>query len=326
MNRLSTVSLSLAISLLTTTISLPANADSSRIKWDANGHFYQLFEGSPVTWSDAKTTCEGMSAHLVSITSEQEQGFVYSQLLTGRSDYNWYHIGATSDDTYTWHWVSNENFSAYSLWETAHGFPYHEDGRNYAGILVNRNIAYSNYSGYYGQWINTYADWKATGYICEWSTNTFIDTTLVPDLNNNGIDEVAVLYVDYQTGQHTVQIKDPATDKLLKTLTFSTSFVPPSGFVVLSDSNNNDIPEIGVLSTRLGNPSVAIKDINTGALVRSVNFLTSAYRPKSIGRGNDVDGNGFEEIVVLGISKNTGAAKAEIRDSKTGKPSNNTNF
>lgn len=295
--------------------------DSARLLWDTNGHYYQLFEGAPITWSNAKTACESISAHLATITSETENGFILSKFLAGRSD--WYGIGGTSTDTYKWSWITGEAWG-FQPFDGKDGYPKHNAGQDYVTISANHNQY--GWSGYSGQWFNVYASDTLTGYLCEWSTQNYIDTTLVPDQNGNGVDEVASLFVNYKTGQHTVQIKDPSTDKLLTTMVFATSFIPPSGLVVLSDSNGNNAPEIGVIFTKFGYPSVQIKDVKTNATLRNINFMTPGYKPKSIGVGPDKDGNGADEIVVLGISKKTGAANAEIRDSLTGNATDNTAF
>ena len=110
--------------------------DSARLQWDTNGHYYQLFEGSPITWSNAKTACESRSAHLATITSEAEQGFIYSQLVAGRNFYNYYHIGGVAADTYTWAWTTGEAWG-YVKW--GGGAPQHDNGRNYLALTVKYN-------------------------------------------------------------------------------------------------------------------------------------------------------------------------------------------
>jgi hypothetical protein len=297
-------------------------ADSARIKWDTNGHYYQLFEGAPITWANAKTACEGKSAHLATITSEAENGFIRSQLLAGRS--YWYSIGGTSSDTYKWTWITGEAWG-FQPFAADRGHPQHNAGQNYLVISANYS-PYQQYPGYGGQWFNVYSSDTFTGYICEWSTQNYIDTTLVPDMNNNGVDEVAVLYVDLKTGKHTVQIKDPATDTVLKTLVFVTNFIPPSGLVALHDTNDNGAAEIGVLFTQFRYPNVQIIDTKTSKTVRNITFLNPGFTPKTIGVSADADANGADEIVVLGINRTSGAATAEIHDSKTGQVTNNTPF
>jgi Lectin C-type domain len=277
-------------------------ADSARIKWIGNGHYYQGFSASK-TWFDAQSTCQQLSAHLVTITSIAEDSFIYTSGVRNITNYPW--IGASDaakEGTYTW--VTGEKWS-YANWVPS---PY--AGSSYP------DYDYSLYSG--SKWDNERAIYT-NGYICEWSAPNYIDVTSVPDLNNNRFSETAALYVDFVTGKHTVKIKDPQTQGLLSTLTFQTNFNPPQGLVALADINGNRIPEIAVLYNELNQPSVGIKDAkNNGALLKTLRFLGTAFEPKAITATPDTNGNGASEITVLGINKTSGQAKSETRDSKTG--------
>jgi len=295
-------------------------ANSARVQWATNGHYYQLFEGTPITWTNAKTACAGISAQLATITSGTENAFILSQLLAGR--FSWYAIGGTSKDSYIWSWITGEAYSYQNFSASGGGYPQHNGGQDYLAITadtrVNNN---SGWGGYAGQWFNVYASDTLTGYICEWSTQNYIDTTMVPDMNGNGIDEVAVLLVDYKTSQHVVNIKDPSTGALLKSLVFATNLFPPFGLVALKDTDGNGAPEIGVLFVQYNFPNVQIKDTKSGATLRNINFMTPGYTPKSVGISPNTNLSGVNDIVVEGINKATGAAQTEIRDSKTGNKS-----
>ncbi len=283
-------------------------ADSDRLPWPVNGHFYQLFEPGAITWNNAKKACEAKSAHLATITSVAENAFIKTSFLDSRSN-GWYHIGGTDATTpNNWKWITGEPLGYPGTLPWSPIDPSNGDKEDYLAIADG---------GWSGLWGDTFATINQFGYICEWSTQNFIDTTLVPDQNGNGVDEIAALFVNFKTGQHTVQIKDPLTDTLLTTLTFRTGFTPPSGMVMIPDISGNKIPEIGVLYTKFNFPNVLLKDIKTKAEVSDIDFMTPAFRPNSVGIGRDKNGNGAVEIVVLGINKTTGAAKAEIRDSKT---------
>ncbi|MDD2723113.1 MAG: C-type lectin domain-containing protein [Methylovulum sp.] len=298
-------------------------ADSAKILWNTNGHYYQRFERGSVIWSNAKTACASLSGHLATITSQEEQGFIYSKLLADRSTNNWYHIGGTdAASQFNWGWITGEPFS-YEHW--GYQEPDDRDGEDYLAMRGG------TWSGIQGGWYDTFSSAEDFGYICEWSTQNYIGTALVPDLNKNGVDEIAGLFVDYKTGKHTVQIKDPLTDLVLSTLTFATNFLPPQGLVALEDINANGIPEIGVLYTYVSNgvevPVVQIKDAKNNAVVlKNFVFLNSTFKAKAISASPDANGNGASEIVVLGIEKTTGKALAQIRDSKTGLYSNQAPF
>ncbi len=73
-----------------------------------NGHYYQAVDAD-VTFEQAEYQCEKVGAHLVTITSKEEQDFVYS--LTGKSDV---FIGGKLVDG-KWCWVTGEPFE-YTNW------------------------------------------------------------------------------------------------------------------------------------------------------------------------------------------------------------------
>ncbi len=286
----------------------PAQADSTRQAWDGNEHYYQRFDRLE-TWGNAKQHCESLGAHLSTITSIDEQKFIQNNFLANQDGgYQFFIGGSDAAAQFDWKWVTGEAW-IYTNWES--GEPQNRAGEDY--LAINGN--YSNGSSYNYKWHDVTAADTYQGHLCEWSTNNFVGTTMVPDLNGNGVDEIAALWVDYKLGAHTVQIRDPSRNTVLSTLTFATTFNPPQGLVVLADLNNNGIPEIGVLFSS-GGPVVRIKDAKNNAVtLRTINFLGGTYTPRGVNVIPDMNGNGSSEILVLG--KGRGKAKAEIRDSKT---------
>ena len=92
---------------------------------------------------------------------------------------------------------------------------------------------------------------------------------------------------------------------------------PFIGLVSVADINGGGAAEIGVLQNDAisGDNIVDVRDGLTDALLTSVNFGTDvAVAMKAI---EDINGNGFQEIVVLGTTA-AGHARAHIRDSSTG--------
>ena len=80
---------------------------------DGKNHQYQLFEG-PATWLAAKTFCELLDGHLVSITSQEENAYIHQfiQRYDRRSGY----LGLFyADGTGEWQWVTGEPV-AYLNW------------------------------------------------------------------------------------------------------------------------------------------------------------------------------------------------------------------
>jgi hypothetical protein len=284
-------------------------ADSAKLFWAVNSHYYQRFEHGNMVWADAKKACEGLSAHLATITSANEQVFIETHLLTGvanpaRSDY--FIGGMQAAQNLNWKWITGEVWS-YEKW-----LPGEPSSEGY--LLINPNPNY-----YFGTWWDAGSTYFGQGYICEWGNNNSIGTAVVPDLNNNDVDEIAILWVDYKTGKHTVQIKDPKTNRVLNTLTFATDFAPPQGMVVLNDLNGNGTPEIGVLYlSSVKVPTVQIKDaMNNAITLKTMSFLDQNYAPRAITASPDSNHNGSSEITVLGRQNTTAKDVARMRDSKT---------
>lgn len=280
-----------------------AQADSQRIQWDNNKHFYQRFD-QKITWTAARNKCTDKGAHLVTITSAEEGGFINNNLY---SNYFW--LGASDAKVEgQFAWVTGEKWIYDLVNDTDSG------GEDYVFATST------------GWQVGRITDTVYT-YICEWSANNHVGLAVVPDMNGNGSDEIAALYVDYVTSKHTVKIRDPKTDQTLAALTFKSGMQAPQGLVALKDINGNGVPEIGVLYTEFGQPSVGIKDAqNNNAYLNTLRFLTSAYTPVQITVSPDSNGNGSSEITVLGVSKTKNIPKAETRDSDTGALLGDTTF
>jgi hypothetical protein len=84
---------------------------------------------------------------------------------------------------------------------------------------------------------------------------------------------------------------------------------------VMPDTNGNSVQELVALRSKHdGSINAEIRDANTGALLRTMTFLTTAY---SVVNGiviPDQDGNGAPELAVLGIRKSDGRGVVEIRN------------
>ena len=94
---------------------LPVQNDSVKTKnySEFDGHYYKIFNEG-MTWQEAKRYCENISGHLVTITSEREQNFIYD-LLMMNGVRNSYWIGGFKGSNGEWRWITNEKFS-YNNW------------------------------------------------------------------------------------------------------------------------------------------------------------------------------------------------------------------
>lgn len=89
-------------------------ADSDKKQFELNNHLYQRFD-TALTWSDAVRFCQARGGHLVTITTPEENNFVYRNF--GIQGANLW-IGATDEvRERSWRWVTGEPF-VYNNWAT----------------------------------------------------------------------------------------------------------------------------------------------------------------------------------------------------------------
>ena len=92
-----------------------------------NNHIYAYFSDC-YTWKEAKTICENMGGHLVTITSKEENEFV-KKLTNG----NYAYIGCTDEEKEgTWKWITGESFN-YSNWSS--GEPNNSNNEEHFGEI-----------------------------------------------------------------------------------------------------------------------------------------------------------------------------------------------
>ena len=137
-------------------------ADSTYMCADGNygGHRYALYSGSK-KWSDAKSYCESMGGHLVTITSAEEQAFIESLNTDDLSLW----IGGYRDSQFVWHWVTGEAWS-YTHW--GDGEP------NDSTAVVSDENCLAIWPAYWND-LNDLNTYETNGFICEWDNN-FVGT------------------------------------------------------------------------------------------------------------------------------------------------------
>jgi Lectin C-type domain len=108
--------------------SSPKHCPSGAVRW-TNGHCYEAVLSPGFSWYDAKAACEARGGHLVTITSAEENAFVFS-LVSGINAF-WYLDGfgnglgpwlggyqdtLVEEPDSAWHWVTGEPW-VYTNWE-----------------------------------------------------------------------------------------------------------------------------------------------------------------------------------------------------------------
>ena len=129
-----------------------------------NDHFYVIYDFSPLasaetnTWENAFAYCEGVNGYLATITSKEENDFLF-QYMTEQGYDNAY-FGLT-DRSWEGHWEwKNGTESDYANW--ALNEPSGKDGADYAKLSSDHS------DGTWSDGVFSSLDSSGTAFICEW--------------------------------------------------------------------------------------------------------------------------------------------------------------
>lgn len=87
----------------------------------------------------------------------------------------------------------------------------------------------------------------------------------------------------------------------------------------VADISGNGLPELAFLRKAPGgNVNVLFRDAISREYIKSMTFLNASYDPVGITTIPDGNGNGFEEVVVIGVHATTGITRTVVKDSHTG--------
>ncbi|WP_270505601.1 lectin-like protein [Eubacterium limosum] len=151
------------------------------------GNKYMLMEDA-FGWKDAKSKCEELGGHLVTITSESEQNIVADLLKKGQRIS--YAMGMTDEkEEGVYKWVTGEKYS-FSNWAPSEPNN-HNDNEN-ASLIYNQSGYGGEQIAYHGSWNDT-AISTITGYICEIENDKKASATV------NWNDHDYELYEDFLT-------------------------------------------------------------------------------------------------------------------------------
>ena len=98
-------------------VSIPADA----VKYGS--HYYKAYD-DPMSWTDAKVYCESLGGHLATVTSSEENDFIFSIIRNKTKNIYW--LGGTDKETEgIWTWITGEtwNFANWSLGNPDYGAP-----------------------------------------------------------------------------------------------------------------------------------------------------------------------------------------------------------
>lgn len=137
---------------------IPNSNSEKRIPADAvefNDHYYYVYDIDTITdWNMAQEYCEAQGGYLATITSKEEDEFLYSYITDMGYDSVLFGLSDIDQDN-VWTWVTGEPFS-YENW--ASGEPSHQGGYEHYGMY------YEKYKD--GSWND--GSGKTCPFLCEW--------------------------------------------------------------------------------------------------------------------------------------------------------------
>jgi len=144
-----------------------AHADSTLLTNPANGHQYQRFD-TPTLWASARAICVEKGGYLATITTEEENIWVWNNLAKLGSNPRSMLGGTDQRSEGTWEWITGEPWS-YTNWDP--GEPNDDGGQD---VLI-----FGNFNN--GSWddINDPRD-GTSPYICEWDKLVMSFATFTP--------------------------------------------------------------------------------------------------------------------------------------------------
>jgi hypothetical protein len=157
--------------------SIPCPTNQWTVGSGGNGHYYQaVYVPDGITWSDASTLATGEGGYLATLTSLNENTFVYNLISTGTF---WNggvgpHIGGqqaamSTEPAGGWGWVTAETWS-YTDWDSTAPNDYfidgsHEDKLHYYSDSGSPDKTWNDIPSWYGD------DGHVKGLVIEWSSN-----------------------------------------------------------------------------------------------------------------------------------------------------------
>lgn len=120
------------------------------IEW--NNHYYKYYSND-LNWYEAKQYCEELGGHLVSITSKEENNFIFKRIIKKVNKNVMIGLSDAHEEG-TWEWVTGEPFN-YSNWSS--GEPNNEFNEDY--VLMNSDN---------GKWNDGHLERENWNFICEW--------------------------------------------------------------------------------------------------------------------------------------------------------------
>jgi hypothetical protein len=89
-----------------------------KVEDGGNGHFYEAVSALGITWNEAVTATELRGGYLVTITSQSEQDFISSYVISDGFGYRTggYQPAGSPEPDGNWQWITGESFIYTNWW------------------------------------------------------------------------------------------------------------------------------------------------------------------------------------------------------------------
>ncbi len=203
-------------------LSAPVNVSkaTNSDKIEFNGHYYQVFN-EKLTWSQAKSRCEEMGGHLVTVTTEGEQNFLNTITSSGNS----YWLGGEYKNSGI-KWITNE-YAGYTKgieWgilnePIGYGFlAFSKRTLSLIGSTVNLDGMWTTHEDNGKFSLNITSLSNPEGFICEWES----------------LESIRIMPEGYSYNKDSFGFKNYAVDRLSKEY-FTTIYNPQQGKILYNN-------------------------------------------------------------------------------------------
>ena len=199
-------------------VNLPAESVSH------DGHYYYVYDLDTVTtWEEAKEYCESQGGYLATVTSKEEDEFLYSYITDMGFDSVLFGL-SDIDQENVWTWVTGEPFS-YENWAPRE--PNHQGGYEHYGMYYEKNKD--------GTWND--GSGKTCPFLCEWGEYQTLNSQSQEPVRTTSDERDIVLVLDTSGSMSGTPIEETkkAATKFVNTILEEDASI---GIVTYEDSAN----------------------------------------------------------------------------------------
>ena len=198
-----------------------------------NGHYYKLLNGC-ATWEEAKEYCERIGGYLSTITSQQENDFLFEYISSQGVDSAYFGM-SDSEKEGEWKWVTGEKVN-YANWNSNE--PNAESSNEDYAMFYWKYTTGKWNDGNFGK--GTVNDGSPIWFICEWETVsssrlyalTKTNRLTIYENKNSSLDKTA----DYVLSEGATIVVGNTTHTSKANGTVTIEMIPGGSFVVAKDN------------------------------------------------------------------------------------------